>query len=59
MPQNPPKPTRRTFRFYLDVEVQDNHPEDPELEWEALEEARQSFYNMIDDGVEPDVMEIF
>jgi hypothetical protein len=58
MSQNPPEPVYRTFRFYLDVEARDDFPGDQEEEWRVLEEAQISFYAMIDDGMEPDVLEV-
>lgn len=53
-----PKTVWRTYRVYFDIEVEDKNPDDPEREWEPLNEALKSFYNMVDDGAEPDITEI-
>jgi hypothetical protein len=48
----------RTFRFYIDVDIEDEEPENLDHEDDVIEEALASFYRMIDDGVAPEYMEM-
>ena len=54
----PEKLLWRTFRVYFDVEVLDANPDDPDKEWMVIDDVMNSFYNMVDEGVEPEVAEI-